>query len=327
MTLAPIIIFTYKRLGTLKQTIGTLKDNPLASKSELFIFSDGPKNENDTNSVNQVRDYIKQIDGFKSVKYVFSETNKGLASSVISGVSDVFKTYNSAIVLEDDLLLTPNFLAFMNQALDTYTSSNKVFSISGYSFSLNPSSKNDDDAYFLNRGWSWGWATWKDRWEQIDWEVKDYPEFEKSIAQKKAFNKGGSDLSAMLHKQMTNKLDSWGIRWLYHQFRINGLTLYPKNSKILNIGFDNQATHTTGSDSRYIPELDTSLKETFKFPDRVEITQHYQNAFQRKMGIASRIKSRIDTAIKHSKRRVADLFSKPYADKTGDANFVEVKKI
>jgi len=185
MKLAPIIIFTYKRLGTLKQTISTLKDNSLASKSELFVFADGPKNENDADSVNQVRDYIKQIDGFKSVKCFFSETNKGLASSVIAGVSDVFKTYDSAIVLEDDLLLTPNFLTFMNQALDVYTSSNKVFSISGYSFSLNPSLKDDEDAYFLNRGWSWGWATWKDRWEHIDWEVKDYHEFEKNLEQKK----------------------------------------------------------------------------------------------------------------------------------------------
>jgi hypothetical protein len=300
MTPAPIILFTYKRLNTLRRTVDSLKTNGLAKESELFIFSDGPRGEQNLDSVNMVRDYIKRITGFKSIRYFFSETNKGLASSVISGVSRVLQAYGSAIILEDDLVVTPNFLAFMNQGLCEYASNDKVFSISGYSFRIDPPANNFEDAYFLNRGSSWGWGTWKSRWDNIDWEVKDYPEFEKSSRLKKAFNEGGSDLSAMLKKQMTNKIDSWAVRWAYHQFKVKGLTLYPRNSKVLNIGFDNGATHTTGSPNRYAPKLDTSLKETFIFPVRVEISKYYQNAFQRKMGIASRVWHKMNTLMKTS---------------------------
>jgi len=300
MTPAPIILFTYKRLNTLRRTVDSLKTNDLAKRSELFVFSDGPRGEHDFDSVNMVRGYLKRINGFKSIAYFFSETNNGLASSVISGVSQVLQTYNSAIVLEDDLVVVPNFLAFMNQGLREFALNDKVFSISGYSFRIDPPANNVEDAYFLNRGSSWGWATWKNRWDDIDWDVKDYPEFEKSPRLKRAFNEGGSDLSAMLKKQMTNKIDSWAVRWAYHQFKVKGLTLYPKNSKVVNIGFDNGATHTTGSGSRYAPKLDTSLKERFILPVKVEINKYYQNAFQRKMGIASRIWARMHTIMKTS---------------------------
>jgi len=293
MSNAPILLFTYKRLDTLKQTVDALQKNPLSASSELFVFSDGAKNENDAHLVTEVREYLQQVNGFKSIQYFFSETNKGLAASIISGVSNVLKIHNSVIVLEDDLIVTPNFLAFMNKGLEEYASASKAFSISGYSFDLSPSAKQTDDAYFLNRGWSWGWATWKDRWDNVDWEVKDYHEFEKSPKLKRAFNKGGSDLSSMLQKQMTNNLDSWGIRWVYHQFKVKGLTLYPRFSKVLNIGFDSRATHTTGSATRYVPKLDADLKETFVFPKKIEINEQYQKAFQFKMGIVLRIGSKL----------------------------------
>jgi glycosyltransferase involved in cell wall biosynthesis len=293
MNNAPILLFTYKRLDTLKQTVDALQKNALSASSDLFVFSDGAKNENDADLVNQVREYVQQVNGFKSITYFFSETNKGLASSIISGVSNVLKIHNSVIVLEDDLVVTPNFLDFMNKALDEYVSVSKVFSISGYSFDLSPSVKQTDDAYFLNRGWSWGWGTWKDRWDNVDWDVKDYHEFEKDPKLKRAFNKGGSDLSSMLQKQMTNNLDSWGIRWVYHQFKVKGLTLYPRFSKVLNIGFDSRATHTTGSGTRYIPKLDADLKEIFVFPQKIEAHEQYQRAFQFKMGIVLRIGSKL----------------------------------
>ena len=108
---------------------------------------------------------------------------------------------------------------------------------------------------------------------------------------------GGSDLSAMLKRQMTKKIDSWAVRWAYHQFKVAGLTLYPLDSKVANIGFGDEATHTTGSAGRYAPKLDTSLKQTFVFPGKVEINKYFQSAFQRKMGIASRIWYKMNSII------------------------------
>ncbi|MDP5230057.1 MAG: glycosyltransferase [Cellulophaga sp.] len=295
---APILLFTYKRLAALKNTIAALKVNDLAAQSDLFIFSDGAKYEKDQQIIEEIRTFLKTVDGFKTVHITEAPTNKGLANSIISGVTKVMERFDQVIVLEDDLLTTPNFLTYMNSALTTYKEQEKLFSISGYSFDLRLKDQNPNHLYFLNRGWSWGWATWRNRWEKVDWDVASYPEFAANKKARKEFAKGGSDLNAMLDKQMTGKLDSWAIRWFYHQFTIGGLTLYPLGSKIYNDGFDEFATHTSGSGKRYLPFLDKKHSMEFNFPMPVEISANYQKKFQSKMGIMARIRSKLETILK-----------------------------
>jgi hypothetical protein len=296
MSLAPIILFTYKRVAPLKATIAALQKNFLAGDSSLYIFSDGPRHELDKEQVEEVRKYLRSVTGFKEITIRESEQNKGLARSIIDGTSELIQQFGKVIVLEDDLLTTPNFLNFMNEALRNYVYNQQVFSISGYSFNLKPDSSDDiSEAYFLNRGWSWGWATWADRWNQVDWQVKEYEQFKNDKVARKRFAQGGSDLNSMLDKQMTGLLDSWAIRWFFNQYRLEGITLYPKRSKIYNNGFDQYATHTNGSSSRYIPLLDIKHETDFIFPDAQEIHMHYQKQFQHKMGLSSRIKSKIET--------------------------------
>lgn len=296
-SLAPIILFTYKRLDTLKLTVNALQLNFLAKESELIIYSDGPKTEKDYQDVVMVRSYLKTIQGFKSINIIESSINKGLASSIIEGVTQVINQYGKAIVLEDDLFCTPNFLNFMNESLTHYKNNSEIFSISGYSFNLNLGKKYEFDTYFLNRGWSWGWATWSNRWENIDWDIRDYNSFKINKKAQKEFSKGGSDLNSMLRKQMNGNLDSWAIRWFYNQYKTQGLTIYPKESMVLNNGFDIQATHTIGSSKRYIPTMDNGLKLNFKFPVYISETKVAQKLFQQKMGYLSRIKSKIETIL------------------------------
>lgn len=293
--LAPIVIFTYKRLDTLKQTIAALQKNDLAKKSKLYIFSDAAKSEIDKEAVETVREYIQSINGFRTITIFESKFNKGLATSIIEGVSQVLNNYEAVIVLEDDLISTSNFLDFMNQSILNYKNEEKVFSISGFSFNLHIENNYLCDSYFLNRGWSWGWATWRDRWNKVDWEISDYNEFIKNIKDQKLFAEGGSDLNGMLKKQMEGNLDSWAIRWFYNQFKVGGLTLYPVKSKIINNGFGMDATHTKGSSNRYLPILDFDGKKTFKFLTKIEITTIAQKKFQTKMGYISRFKSKIET--------------------------------
>lgn len=297
-TLAPILLFTYKRLDALRNTVEALKNNKLASESDLYIFSDGAKHKKDQEIINEIRAFLKTITGFKSVNITEASANKGLANSIIGGVSKVMERFDKVIVLEDDLLTTPNFLTYMNGALSAYRLEKRVFSISGYSFDLRSKEQNPNHMYFLNRGWSWGWATWRDRWEAVDWDVASYESFSKNKKERKAFAKGGSDLNAMLDKQMSGKLDSWAIRWFYHQFKNNGLTLYPLGSKIYNNGFDADATHTSGSEKRYIPYLDKEHSMEFDFPKQVVVSSDYLKKFQSKMGILARIRSKIETLLK-----------------------------
>jgi hypothetical protein len=296
---APILLFAYKRLETLQKTVNALAQNELAPRSDLFIFSDSGRRDEDKPAVRAVREYLQTVKGFRSVRIEEAIKNRGLANSIITGVTDIINSHGRAIVLEDDILTTPNFLTFMNAALDKYEQQPRVFSVSGYAFNLGLP---DDgaypwDTYFTTRGWSWGWATWKDRWTGIDWQVSDYAEFTKNAAERRRFAQGGSDLNLMLKRQMSGQLDSWAIRWFYHQYKVQGLTLYPILSKVYNDGFDELATHTRGSNQRYRPLLDETGATSFRMPDTAAITNLYQRRFQKKLGIRARILSKYQTLI------------------------------
>ena len=289
--LAPIVLFTYKRFETLKQTVSFLTANSLAIHSDLIIYSDGAKDPEDEKIIQEIRKFLKTIIGFKSVMIFESTNNQGLAVSIINGVSTVMGKYHKAIVLEDDLITSTNFLDFMNAGLNKYEAQKKVYSISGYAFDFKNQIINGD-AYFLNRSWSWGWATWENRWAETDWEVKDYVFFKNNYNLKKDFSKLGSDVCGMLKKQMDGEVDSWYIRSTFNQFKVKGLSLYPSVSKIDNNGFDTIATHTSGLKSRYLTSFDSSDKTNFNFPDKMEINKNLQLAFANKMGFRTRLISK-----------------------------------
>lgn len=294
---APIALFVYKRIDTLETTIKSLQRNFLAKQSDLYIFSDAAKAKEDKPTVEAVRTYVKSISGFRSVTVIESPQNKGLANSILTGVDTVISKYGKVIVLEDDLQTTPNFLTYMNASLEQYQPDGRVFSVSGYSFDLGIRPGETDDTYFLNRGWSWGWATWQDRWQEVDWNVNSYTDFIHDAAARRRFSLGGSDLNKMLDDQMAGKIDSWAIRWFYHQFCRGGLTAYPVLSKVYNNGFDVNATHTRGSNRRYVPKLDTTCSEVFIMPESAQLSPYYQQKFQEKMGYIARIISKAQTVL------------------------------
>lgn len=248
--LSPIILFVYNRPWHTEQTVEALKKNELASESDLFIFSDGPKIENDEN-VRKVREYIKTVDGFKSVKIIEREKNLGLANSVIAGVTEIVNKFGKVIVLEDDLVTSKYFLKFMNEALEFFKDREDIFSISGYSYP--PSIMKipgfyKHDVYLSYRFGSWGWASWIDRWNKVDWEIKDYEQFKKDNKMNADFNRGGSDMSDMLISQMEGKIDSWAIRFDYAHFKNNCYNIRPVKSLVKNIGFDGSGVHCGTAD-------------------------------------------------------------------------------
>jgi len=294
MNLSPILLFTYKRLDTLRLTVAALQQNYLAKESELFIFSDAAKNSEDESDINKVRNYIKEIDGFKKIHIYEADNNKGLANSIISGVSSIIKEYTKVIVLEDDLLTSANFLTYMNQALDFYQNKSKVFSIAGYTIPMKVPPDYNYKTYFLPRASSWGWATWKDRWENIDWQVNSFSEFKKDKAKINAFNGGGSDMYEMLQKQMNGTIDSWAIRWCYDQFRSGSYTLCPVKSKVKNIGFNNSATHTNVF-NRYETPLDNSNETTFSFPSDIIMDYRFLSQFQSFYSLKARAIGKVKT--------------------------------
>lgn len=288
MKYAPICLFTYNRLEEMKKTIAALQNNYLAAESELFIFSDGWKNESMKGQVIQVREYLRTIKGFKNIFITESSVNKGLAKSIIEGVSEVISKNESIIVLEDDLVTSPNFLTFMNDGLNFYKDNLSVFSVSGYTMNL-PALKMENKDYYLGvRASSWGWGTWRRSWIDIDWSISDYKEFSNSKKLISEFRIGGSDMPRMLANQMNKKIDSWAIRWCYNQFKRKQYTIYPRVSKVESIGFGDAATHTKQT-KRFDTVLDTSNQISFKFDEKIIVNKKLIKEFKNRFSVYNRL--------------------------------------
>lgn len=244
--LAPVVLFVYNRLQHTQTLLSSLEKNPLCSQTDLFIFADAKGKHAKTSAISEVHQFInnyKCTSAFRRVTTIISHEHKGLANSIIPGVSKVIKKYGKVIVLEDDLIVSEDFLLFMNEALDFFEKNKKIWSIAGYTPPL-PSLKNySHDLYLSYRASSWGWATWLNRWQTVDWKVKNYPFFKYSLIRQLHFNRGGNDLSIMLSQQMDGEIDSWAIRWCYAQSCQNKYTVYPAVTKIKNCGFDGTGTH------------------------------------------------------------------------------------
>lgn len=234
--IAPIVLFVYNRPWHTRQTVESLQKNVLANQSDLIIFSDAAKTIEANPQVQEVRDYLKTIGGFNSVSIVEREENFGLAKSIIQGVTEIVKQYGKIIVLEDDIVTSPAFLQFMNQALEFYENEKKIWHISGWNYPINVEGLGD---VFLWRVMNcWGWATWADRWQYFeknpDALIKNW-----SIEEKFRFDLEGSGLFwDQVEANVTGKINTWAIFWYATIFQNKGLCLNPSVSYVENVGHD-----------------------------------------------------------------------------------------
>lgn len=289
MSLSPIVIFAFNRPKALQQMIISLKRNSLYKQSEKFVFIDGPRNENDQNNINAVVKIAQTITSNVTV----STVNKGLGTSIITGVSSVLQKYEKAIILEDDLICTPNFLSYMNQALDFYEKDDRIISVCGYGLKIKRPKNYVGDVYLSGRSSSWGWATWKDRWEQIDWNMKDWKEFSSDPQRIKAFNRNGSDMFSMLEDYMEGRNKSWAIRFCYSQFKLGKYAVCPFLSKVNNEGFGEEATNCKQQYSRFKVNIDQSGSTDFLFDPQISPNKQIEKECYHYHSIKMRIYSKI----------------------------------
>lgn len=278
--LAPIILFVYQRLEHTQQVIDQLKLSYLADDSMLIIFSDFANSRKEDEQVFRVRNYIRGITGFKNIVIHEQKKHLGLAKSVISGVTDTLQKHGKAIILEDDLLCSENFLYYMNLLLQKYEANFNVFSVAGYSPPISIPSKYPFDVYCVNRACSWGWATWYDRWKIADWEMKNYKSFLSDDKAVHNYCKGGNDRPHLLDLQMHNKIDSWAIRWDFTHFQQNAVSIYPTISKIQNIGVDGSGVHCKET-KKYDVMIDENDIKRFRLPEEIFIEHNIAKRFKR----------------------------------------------
>ncbi|OFW80457.1 MAG: hypothetical protein A2887_04455 [Alphaproteobacteria bacterium RIFCSPLOWO2_01_FULL_40_26] len=303
MTYAPIALFVYNRLNHTKQTIAALQQNSLSAQSEIFIFCDDAKNNAGKTAVQAVRDYIKTISGFKKITIIEREKNFGLAQSIISGISEIIEKFGHIIVLEDDMITSPHFLEFMNEALELYKNEEKIISIHGYIY---PTKKPLPETFFLRGADCWGFATWKHGWSLFEKNgSKLLTELRQKNLTKKFDFDGAYPYTRMLEDQVAGYNNSWAIRWYASAFLAEKLTLYPGKSLIQNIGTDGSGTHCANMSEFNLPPSrekitlkKTSIAESLKA--REEIKKFFKprkNLFKK---IAHKIQKKL---IKHQKKK------------------------
>jgi len=270
----PIAIFCYNRPEHLKRTVDSLLANPEAKEMVVHFFSDAAKSDSDAQNVKAVRNYIKTVKGFASIHTHEASENLGLSKSIIGGVTEILKTSEGIIILEDDMECRPFFLSYMLGGLTKYASDKRVASIHAYSYPI----ENLPESFFLKGADCWGWATWPRAWQFFEEDGNSLMNALKKKSLLKRFNYENSyPYQRMLERQIKGENQSWAVRWYASALLNDMLTLYPGRSLIRNLGNDDSGTHGANT-GIYEPLLATSLPG---LPNKVEESNAGYRAFVR----------------------------------------------
>lgn len=239
---APIALFIYRRPDHARRTILSLLACDGVDTSPIHVYADGPKSSGEAEAVRATRVVARDLLGQRAT-FREQERNLGLAESVIAGVTELCEQYGQVIVVEDDLVLGPSFLGFLNEGLRHFRTEPRVMQISGHMFDV-PELRDTNEAVLLPMTTSWGWATWKRAWDLFDPAATGWEARLGTAEASRRFNLDGHyDYRRMLQRQMKGEIDSWAIRWNYAVFARDGLALFPPRTLVANVGMDGSGTH------------------------------------------------------------------------------------
>jgi GR25 family glycosyltransferase involved in LPS biosynthesis len=299
MKFSPIALFVYNRPWHTQQTIEALQQNALADQSVLYIYSDAAKNSSSKKQVEEVRELISKVSGFKKVRVIKQTINQGLANSIINGVTEIVNRHGKVIVLEDDIVTSKYFLQFMNESLRLYQNKNSVHSISGCNYPVELK-EIKENIYFLRIPLCWGWATWKDRWDHFDKNLKEVKSTPKDIVKYMNFD-NTHDYFSQAIKNYKCELNTWFIFWYLLSAKNKTLTLFPKTTLVNNIGHDGSGENC--GNSRVFNQNVTGKKITVKVVDIEEneyaVKQHKLFFVSLKPSLFRKILSKLKKSIKN----------------------------
>lgn len=269
---APIAIFAFNRPDHLQHTLRSLTACEGFADSAVTIFCDGPRNDADILEVDATRTVAKaELGHIADIR--LAKKNRGLALSIIDGVTELVEKYGRVIVVEDDFDLAPGFLSYMNQALNQFSETSDVYQISGHMFDV-PEFAGRTEALFLPITTTWGWGTWHRAWQAFDADATGWERLKTDRRLRRRFNVGGVyDYAAMMERQMAGKADSWGIRWYWSVFQQNGKTLFPPQSLVRNNGQDGSGTHGKGIFASFSVPSNRPLAPAPALPKRLTIEE------------------------------------------------------
>ena len=289
-------IFCYKRAGKLKVCVEALLKNPECSSLDIIFFSDGYKGEHDRDGVLQTRNYIDNLTGFRNIYKEYRTTNLNASLNFHAGLTYLTNNYDRFIVVEDDLVVTPNFVKYLLDGLDFYQHEATVFCLTGFCFPLKLKNYSFDSiiAYRFN---SYGWASWSNRLRNVVFDKEGLVKIQStSPGLKKKLNGEGLDLYRMLNKQINGLISAWDIQMQVHIALNNLKVVYPVISKVSNIGFDSDSTHTSGINYLKTPQ-DTGTNRKFSFCDAKAINKSLLKQLQKPHRFSALAKRKIINSV------------------------------
>lgn len=257
-------IFCYNRVNKLQRCIDAVLTNPECAQMEIIFFSDGPKKGDDPSPIKEVRDYIDNLKGFKAVIKHYRKENLSTGPNFRTGLTFLANNYEQFIVVEDDLIVSANYIKYLLDALAFYKSDKSVFCVTAYVFPIKAADYNYDTIVY-KRFCSYGWAGWSNRFGSVIWDEKELQQLMNTSAGfKNRLNAEGRDLVRLLKKQISGKISTWDIQMQTHVSENRLKVIYPTLSKVSNIGFDEESTNTSGVNYLVTP-LDDGRKRSFRF--------------------------------------------------------------
>ncbi|WP_086774554.1 glycosyltransferase [Vibrio coralliirubri] len=267
----PVLLITFNRLDVTIKVFDVIKEY---QPTHLYLASDGARDiPGEEEVIEEIRTYLTaNIDWECEVKTLFRSKNVGCKKAVSEAINWVFDFEKSCIILEDDCLPSPSFFDFCSEMLDKHEVDERVFLVSGYN-KQNTWREKEVDYFYSNLGGIWGWATWRRAWKHFDIGINDLPLF---IEQDGFSNVFGKKLGNIRRKQIQDcfreGVSAWDYQWGYCRHKNNALAVVPCVSLIKNIGFGDDATHTSYNVHKDVElhDLEFPLKENyFIVPDRL----------------------------------------------------------
>lgn len=263
--LAPILVSIYNRKKSLLECIESLKNSKLASESILYIVSDFAYKQEDIEIIEEIREEIKKIKGFKEVISINREKNLGSFDSIRLAINEVIDKHGKIIFLEDDIRVSQYFLEYMNKALDLFENNKKIFSISGYLLPIKEIENSKNDIFLWERPCPWGIGIWKDRWDKIDWNLKKYDEFIKNKVSVRKFNSIEPNAIILLERINEGVIEAMDAKMCFHSFNNNLYTIYPKKTLTVNRGHDGSGEHCVNEKKYYSQEFDENFNPVLAY--------------------------------------------------------------
>ncbi|NQV41136.1 MAG: hypothetical protein HQ506_02175 [Candidatus Marinimicrobia bacterium] len=255
-----VIVIAFNRPIHTQRVIESLQKEGVKS---FTVFIDGTMDEDVQKKQAEIIQYLSTID-WADFEIVHRKVDLGLAKSIVLSVSDTLRTYDSVVVLEDDCIVRPGFVKYFETALNEYERDQSVGAICGYSYPIIQMDPDKPDYFLASRFTPWGWATWKNRWQNYTISLTSLRDQAKS----KQINISdfGEDLMLYLEDStyLSHKQEIWSLNWILTLIINRQLVLYPKISLIDNIGFDGTGVHSEATkvfDNNSLGVHETDIKK------------------------------------------------------------------